>query len=136
MILHRIAFTLANLDDNERSRQFLHPVVSRNSTSFVERVNIPRISFRMEPPSDSDRRAKFSASSAVMRAAYTVQPRIEIHVWPRYAYTIVCVLYMRLDGEERERAHSHAHACRAAAQYAASKYLRGCNKSIWLSLIK
>jgi len=56
MILYQIAFTSANLGDDKRDDFYirLHREMAR--TSFVERVNIPRISFRIESPSDSDRR--------------------------------------------------------------------------------
>jgi len=55
MILRQIAFTSANLGDDKRDDFYirLHREMAR--TSFVERVNIPRISFHIESPSDSDR---------------------------------------------------------------------------------
>lgn len=52
MILRQIAFTSANFGDDKRDDFYirLHREMAR--TSFVERVNIPRISFHIESPSD------------------------------------------------------------------------------------
>lgn len=113
MILRQIAFTSANLGNDVHDDFYirLHRKMAR--TSFVERVNIPRISFCIESPSDSDRRE----ARSTLRLPQWCEPHIPYNHVHRYTrgrgmHTLprMCVYIHRTCAQMERSGHMHMHS--------------------------
>lgn len=108
LLLPQPTLVMTNARDDFYIR--LHREMAR--TSFVERVNIPRISFRIEPPSDNDRR---EARSTLRLSQWCESHILHDHV---HRYTCCCGMHVcvcmyiiyALRREEREHMHIHTHS--------------------------